>query len=102
MLMPEPRQIRMGGEVYIGYEGGRSEAFSEYGHRPWQKGFKDEKRAAVESAALDRFKLEWSVMQGHGISQDSMGNVSQEEWPLCDARRVPSARFGACQAVRRR
>ena len=62
--MPEPRQIYMGGEVYIGYEGGRSEAFSEYGHRPWQKGFKDEKRAAVELAALDRFKLEWSVMQG--------------------------------------
>jgi hypothetical protein len=64
LLMPEPRQIHMGGEVYIGYEDGRSEAYGEYGHRPWQRGFKDVKRSAMESAALERFKLEWSVMQG--------------------------------------
>lgn len=62
--MPEPRQIHMGGEVYIGYGDGHSEAYSEYGHRPWQTGFKDEKRSALESAALERFKLEWAVMQG--------------------------------------
>ena len=64
LLMPEPRQIALGGETYIRYEDGRSEDFGEYGHRPRQKGFKDEKRAAVESAALRRFVAEWSVMQG--------------------------------------
>jgi hypothetical protein len=64
LLMPEPREIHMGGEVYVGYKGGRSEAWGEYGHRPWQKGFKDEKRFAVESKTLERFKAEWSVMQG--------------------------------------
>jgi hypothetical protein len=64
MLMPEPREIHMGGEVYIGYKGGGSEGWSEYGHRPWQKGFKDEKLFAEESKALERFKAEWSVMQG--------------------------------------
>ncbi len=64
LLMPEPRQIALGGETYIRYEDGHSEGFSEYGHRPWQKGFKDEKRAAVEGAALRRFEVEWSLMQG--------------------------------------
>jgi hypothetical protein len=64
LLMPEPRQIHMGGEVYINFGDGHSEAYSEYGHRPWQKGFKDEERSAVESVALRRFQAEWSVMQG--------------------------------------
>jgi hypothetical protein len=64
LLMPEPREIHMGGEVLIGYKGGRSEGWGEYGHRPWQKGYKDEKRFAEESKALERFKAEWSVMQG--------------------------------------
>lgn len=64
LLMPEPRDVFMGGEVVIGYRGGGSDAFSEYGHRPWQRGFKDEKRYEVESAALERFKAEFAVMQG--------------------------------------
>jgi hypothetical protein len=64
LLMPEPREIDMGGEVLIGYKGGRSEAWNEYGHRPWQRGYKDEKRFAEESRALERFKAEWAAMQG--------------------------------------
>lgn len=43
LLMPEPCQIYMGGEVLVGYGGGRSEAWNEYGHRPWQRGYKDKK-----------------------------------------------------------
>jgi len=61
LLMPEPREIHMGGEVYIGYKGGRSEAWGEYGHRPWQKGFKDKQRFAEESRTLERFKAECEV-----------------------------------------
>jgi hypothetical protein len=64
LLMPEPREIHMGGEVYIGYKGGGSEAWDEYGQRPWQKGYKDDKRHAEESKALERFKAEWAKMQG--------------------------------------
>jgi hypothetical protein len=41
LLMPEPRLLHLGGEMLVGYSSGRSEAFSEYGHRPWQQGFKD-------------------------------------------------------------
>jgi hypothetical protein len=64
LLMPEPRDVNMGGEVIVGYKGGRSRAWNEYGHRPWQEGYTDEKRSAIESAALQRFKAEWAVMQG--------------------------------------
>ena len=45
----------MGGEVYIGYKSGGSEGWNEYGQRPWQEGFKDDKRFAEESKALYRF-----------------------------------------------
>lgn len=64
LLMPEPREIHMGGEIFFGYTGGGSEAWNEYGHRPWQKGYKDAKRDQRESQALQRFKEEWSLMQG--------------------------------------
>ncbi len=64
LLMPEPRDIHVGGEILVGYGGGRSEAWNEYGHRPWQKGYNDDKRFTKESAALERFKAEWSVRQG--------------------------------------
>ena len=37
LLMPDPRHIHGGGQVTIGYDTGRSESFSEYGHRPWKK-----------------------------------------------------------------
>jgi hypothetical protein len=43
---------------------GGAEAFSEYGHKPWQPGYKDDKRFAEEAKALQRFQAEWAVMQG--------------------------------------
>jgi hypothetical protein len=62
--MPEPRLITMGGEILIGYERGRAESFSEYGHKPWDKGYKDQKRERRETAALHRFQAEWAMMKG--------------------------------------
>jgi hypothetical protein len=64
LLMPEPRLIHMGGEILIGYRDGRSQAFSEYGHRPWQNDYKDEQRDRRDSAALDRFQAEWALKHG--------------------------------------
>jgi hypothetical protein len=64
LLMPEPRLIHMGGQIVFGYGSGRSDAFSEYGHMPWQKGYKDEEREKRESASLYRFKAEYAVMKG--------------------------------------
>jgi hypothetical protein len=64
LLMPEPREIHMGGQIYIGYKGGGSEAFSEYGHKPWEPGFEDKERLREESGTLQRFQAEFAVMQG--------------------------------------
>jgi hypothetical protein len=72
LLMPEPRDLNMGGEIFIGYRDGHSEAFGPYGHRPWQKGYKDERREARESVALERFQEEFARTHGskwRGASQ---------------------------------
>lgn len=73
LFMPDPRHIHMGGEIMIGYEGGRSDAFSEYGHKPWDQEYKNENRDRRDGAALDRFQAEWASMMGRryrGISYD--------------------------------
>lgn len=64
LLMPEPRLLSIGGEVFIGYKNGRSDAWSEYGHKPWQEGYQDAKREKRESASLERFQAEWAVLRG--------------------------------------
>lgn len=64
LLMPEPRLIHMGGEILIGYENGHSDAFSEYGHKPWQKEYKDTEREKRETTSLYRFQAEWALLKG--------------------------------------
>jgi hypothetical protein len=64
LLMPESRLIHMGGQIVIGYGNGQSDAFSEYGHKPWQKGYKDATREHRETKALDRFRSEWALLRG--------------------------------------
>jgi hypothetical protein len=64
LLMPDPRHINGGGEIVIGYNDGRSDAFSEYGHKPWQKGYKDERRSDREWNAMTKFKAEWAATYG--------------------------------------
>jgi hypothetical protein len=51
LLMPAPRSLTLGGEIFIGYKGGHSEAFDEYGRRPWQGDYKSEPDA-IESQTL--------------------------------------------------
>jgi Protein of unknown function (DUF4238) len=64
LLMPEPRLIHMGGEIFIGYDDGRSDAFGAYGHKPWQPGYKDENREHLEREMLERFQAEWAFKHG--------------------------------------
>jgi hypothetical protein len=54
----------MGGEVTIGYEDGSADAWSEYGHKPGQTGFRDEKRHQLETKTLYRFKGEFASLYG--------------------------------------
>ncbi|AOG00964.1 hypothetical protein BSY18_1855 [Blastomonas sp. RAC04] len=64
LLMPDPRHIHGGGQIIIGYEGGHSERFSEYGHRPWDRDFQNKKREEREWAAMEKFKAEWAATYG--------------------------------------
>jgi hypothetical protein len=64
LLMPDPRHVHMGGTATVGYAGGGYDHWNEYGHRPWEIGFEDQRRDAIESASLVRFQAEWSAMFG--------------------------------------
>ena len=64
LLMPDPRHIHSGGEILIGYKDGRSDAFSAYGHKPWQHGYEDNNRDEHEWAAMQKFKAEWAATYG--------------------------------------
>ncbi len=82
LLMPDPRHIHMGGTTCIGYEGGRSEAFGPYGHRPWERAFEDEERDRIESQTLQKFQDEWAAMYGpeyRGINCHFGGNIRTGE-----------------------
>jgi hypothetical protein len=74
LLMPEPRNIHMSGEVTVGYRGGGGQSFSPYGHQRWQPGFKDEKRERRETKALYKFQAEWAMI--HGAKYTSHNNFA--------------------------
>lgn len=59
LLMPDPRSIHMGGTMYVGYDNGRTDSSDEYGRKPWDRNY-GSGASAVESAALNRFKGEFS------------------------------------------
>ncbi len=81
LLMPDPRHIHGGGEVVIGYEGGRSDAFSAYGHKPWQEGYTDAKRDDREWAAMLKFKAELAATIGPFYRGVTHKFTSQNEAP---------------------
>lgn len=64
LLIPERRHIHGSGETTIGYEGGRGEAYSEHGHRPSEKDFRNPDREPREWMAMNRLKVEWAAMIG--------------------------------------
>jgi hypothetical protein len=64
LFMPDPRHVHGGGDVFIGYGKGRSDAFGAYGHKPSQEGFKDKIRDDREWRAMGRFKAEWARTYG--------------------------------------
>lgn len=109
LLMPDPRHIHGGGEVVIGYEGGRSDAFGAYGHKPWQKGYKDKERDDREWAAMQKFKAEWAATYGpeyRGIVHD-MGDREPrigmgKEWYEAECKRDKEYLKRPGEAARRR
>jgi hypothetical protein len=83
LLMPDPRDLYMGGKILIGYKGGGGEAFDEYGRRPWQKGYRRDPDA-MESQALPAFQGEFARLFGpkrRGASDKLGGRKKDEDSP---------------------
>lgn len=75
LLMPDPRPVNIGGQIYIGYKDGTSDAFDEYGRKPWQKDFKKESDNNKETNTLYRFKGEFARLFGpyrRGLTFEAM------------------------------
>ena len=60
LFMPDPRCEHNGGEILVGYEDGGAASWDEYGQRPWQAGYTDEKRREHEFKTLHRFQSEFA------------------------------------------
>lgn len=72
LLMPDPRGIEFGGEMFIGWEDGTSTAFDEYGRRPWQQGY-GQHAGQNEFNTLYQFKGDFAAKfgpyrRGRGLS----------------------------------
>jgi hypothetical protein len=65
LLMPDPRSIKYGGEILIGHSDGRVSAFDEYGHRPWQRGYRKRNDGVDKDwHTFQRFKGEFARLFG--------------------------------------
>lgn len=100
LFMPEPRCISMGGTVYVGYDSGRSESWSEYGHRPWQEEYENKRRSDREAITLRRFQSEFAARFGpqwRGWAWDYGRNGP----PCDDVTRFQKRISGAAKGTRR-
>ncbi len=64
ILMPDPRSITFSSEAFIGYDNGRSEAFDEYGRRPWHEDYNDKMRHDYEWKTFHAFQGEYARLFG--------------------------------------
>ncbi|HTD68388.1 MAG TPA: DUF4238 domain-containing protein [Candidatus Limnocylindria bacterium] len=64
LLMPDPRDVTYGGEMYMGFSDGTSTAFDPYGRRPGQPDFGKESRENSEFDTLQRFQGEFARLFG--------------------------------------
>jgi hypothetical protein len=64
LLMPDPRPISLGGEIFWGNHDGVGGAMDEYGRHPWQKDYNKEGISLEESVPLERFKGEFARLFG--------------------------------------
>lgn len=67
LLMPDPREVPFTREILIGYKDGAATAFDEYGRRPWESAYKDEKRADQEQVSFRRFEGEYARLYGRKL-----------------------------------
>lgn len=64
MLMPDPRSMVFSSEILIGYKNNQSDAFDEYGRKPWHKDYMDKERHEYEWNAFHAFQGEFARLFG--------------------------------------
>lgn len=104
LFMPDPRHIFLGGTVIFGGfpDGQPAEAFSEYGHRPWQPGYESAERQSREGRSLERFKAEWAALHGpayRGLS--SRFGARNRPMPIAESPELHARHLARDAEVRR-
>ncbi len=84
LLMPDPRGVSLGGEIFIGYRGGGAASFDAYGRRPWQPDYDKESKGLREGPSLDRFKGEFARLfgpsrRGRAFTFDKLDNEQDDD-----------------------
>jgi len=64
LLMPDPRSMVFSTEIIIGHKGGGSDAFDEYGRKPWQKDYNDKEQNEYEWNTFHAFQGEYARIFG--------------------------------------
>jgi hypothetical protein len=59
-LLPHLWKIRFSSEIIVGHRDGSASAWDEYGRRPWQLGYKDERQRDREWETCQLAKREWA------------------------------------------
>lgn len=64
VLMPDPRSMTFSSEVIIGYGNGKSDAFDEYGRKPWHREYREKERHDYEWDTFHAFQGEYARLFG--------------------------------------
>lgn len=64
LLMPDPRSVSFSTEILMGFNDGSSDAFDEYGRKPWDQSYLDEARKEKEWETFMAFKGEFARLFG--------------------------------------
>lgn len=73
LLMPDPRSVSFSTEILMGFNDGTSDAFDEYGRKPWEPNYLDEERKERDWETFQAFKGEYARLFGpvrRGCSYD--------------------------------
>jgi len=60
LLMPDPRSVTFSSEIIMGFEGGGSDAFDEYGRKPWDPSYLDKARKERDWETFHAFQGEFA------------------------------------------
>lgn len=64
LLMPDPRSLHHGAQLIMEYADGTTEAFDDFGRRPWQPNFGEDDQPRKGRDPLRRFQAEFAHLAG--------------------------------------